>query len=359
MWFCESVNGYASVVKIDMLGNTSEYPLQPTLDAACDVLTPNPDKTLYFLQVALDGTISMGHISMSGQVSYLNLSESIESGSMVSGSDGNLWIVTSETQHIYRVTTSGVVTEYQNPDEYPPVAIEGPDGNVWFGQNCTYRRNDTTRTGKITPQGVITLYPLDCGSGLAAGEDGGIWYYADREMLRIDPATGTDTIYPTNVQTPHGNLWPGPDGNLYFLVWPATGSWHLQAYNVFTHKIDLYTLIPGTNVEGVRDVIAMGPDKNMWMANPNDNQALVVYLYREILTSPSSIQESVGQTVPMSAAEKHVGNAHLSATSNNLSIATVSGSDGSFMIYGVKSGTTTVTISDNLGNSLNVPVTVN
>lgn len=362
MWYCQIIsNSQSAVSRIDMSGNVTTFPLMlEQSDSSCNSLTSNPDGRLYFEQVAQNGSVEMGSISMSGKVAYLNLSAPIEQGQMVSGSDGNLWIVTFATAHVYCVTTTGKVTEYQNPGELDiQDVIEGPDGNVWFGQNYQNHR-DYALTGKITPTGVITLYPsIPHGNGLAAGADGGIWYFSTKAMERVDPATGLVTTYPTTFENPGGSLSPGPGDALYFVQPALKGDFHLQAFNVKTHQATLYSAIPGTDIEGISSTAVMGPDKNVWLANPNDDAALVVYLWREISTVPASVAVTVGQSAPMSASEKRVPDAILSAVSNDQTIATVSGGDGSFMIYGAKSGTTTITVSDNLGNSLSVPVTVN
>src|SRR4051812_28161853 len=52
----------------------------------------------------------------------------------------------------------------------------GPDGNLWFAE----RGGAGDAIGRITPQGVITTYPLDFSSGwpdkIVAGADGNLWF---------------------------------------------------------------------------------------------------------------------------------------------------------------------------------------
>jgi virginiamycin B lyase len=58
--------------------------------------------------------------------------------SITAGPDGNLWF-TEQVNQIGRITTSGVVTEFQIPsDSCTPNAITtGPDGNLWFTEVST------------------------------------------------------------------------------------------------------------------------------------------------------------------------------------------------------------------------------
>jgi uncharacterized protein YjdB len=56
--------------------------------------------------------------------------------------------------------------------------------------------------------------------------------------------------------------------------------------------------------------------------------------------------------------EKKSRQRSFTAVSNNQTIATVSGSGESFTVTGVAPGSTTITVSDLIGNSLDVAVTV-
>jgi hypothetical protein len=363
MWYCEQINDVPGISKITMSGRITSYSLEVLNEQSfCSELAPNPDRSIYFLQTTESGNLTvMGHIWSDGQISYLTLSAPVAYGPVVSGSDGNLWILAyqskNRSQYIYRVTPAGVVTAFDlGVNENFGEEIEGPDGNVWLGRGFAGREQPPPLTGKITPSGQITLYPNVGYFGLASGADGGVWYVSPKAMNRIDPATGAVTSYSTNVEQPLSVIYPGPGDDLYYIEPSISGDFHLRAFNVNSKTWTIYSSIPGTSVNGIADFAVEGVDHNVWLVNQT---SLEVYLWREISTAPSSIQVMVGQSVPMSASVKHVTNATLSAASNDEAIATVSGSNGSFMIRGIELGSTTLTVSDNLGNSLNVSVTVN
>jgi streptogramin lyase len=88
------------------------------------------------------------------------------------GSDGNLWFIEASTTNIGRITTSGTITEYSNPNLNQAAGITlGPDSNVWFSYE--------SGVGKITPIGAITLYPVNFTyfpAGIVTGPDGNLWF---------------------------------------------------------------------------------------------------------------------------------------------------------------------------------------
>ena len=142
---------------------------------------------------------------------------------------------------------------------------------------------------------------------------------------------------------------------MYFIQSSLHGDYHRRAYNVKKHVMDLYSAIPGTAGIGVPDLGVEGPDRNMWLGSG----PLYVYLWREISSVPASIEVQVGQSAPLAVSEKNTNQMQVSAISNDPSIATVSGSEPSFSVTGVSTGSTSITLSDPIGNILNVPVTVN
>ena len=96
---------------------------------------------------------------------------------ITAGSDGNLWFTESNTDRIGKITTAGVVTEYNiTVGAFPNDITAGPDGNLWFTEN------NTDWIGKINPTtGVITEYSSGITVGafpedITAGPDGNLWF---------------------------------------------------------------------------------------------------------------------------------------------------------------------------------------
>jgi hypothetical protein len=94
----------------------------------------------------------------------------------VAGPDGNLWFTEYNTNRIGKITTSGVITEYQVPTNYiftvtqPYHIIKGHGGDLWFTQY------GGSTIGRVTTNGVFTIFPTPTVGSfpieLATGPDG-------------------------------------------------------------------------------------------------------------------------------------------------------------------------------------------
>ena len=102
--------------------------------------------------------------------------------------------------------------------------------------------------------------------------------------------------------------------------------------------------------------MAVGPDSQIWVTCGRKVAVLIIHAIAPV---PTSIAVSVGGSAPLSVTEPKSFQKAFTVVSNNKSIATVSGSGTSFVVAGKAHGTTTLTASDAVGNSLDVPVTVN
>lgn len=119
------------------------------------------------------------------------------------GSDGNLWFTDSTSDKIKKITTNGLIAEYNvpTPGGHPGGITLGPDGNMWFAET------DGNKVGKITPSGVVTEYavvaPSELITGITLGPDGNLWFtgYATNEIVRITNFMDAPTVTPTNPNT--------------------------------------------------------------------------------------------------------------------------------------------------------------
>ena len=132
---------------------------------------------------------------------------------ITAGPDGNLWFTELQGNAIGRITPSGVVTVFPLPDpgnlpvgNAPTSIITGPDGNLWFTEG------GTTQIGRMTPSGDLTEYPIPAVQrpapyaglaggtpiGLAAGADGALWFglgFDFGDAVARITTTGTVTMY--------------------------------------------------------------------------------------------------------------------------------------------------------------------
>lgn len=129
---------------------------------------------------------------------------------VVTGPDGNLWMIEPNANAIARATTSGVIAEFRLAGGRSPMGlVVGSDGNLWFTEIGT---GDVAR---ITPAGVITEFPVPrrATGAIAAGPDGALWFGEGGGIGRIT-VQGSVTDFPTT-DVPH-SMVQGPDGALWF-----------------------------------------------------------------------------------------------------------------------------------------------
>ena len=134
------------------------------------------------------------------------------------GSDGNLWFTDSTNDKIKKITTNGLIVEYNvpTPGGHPGGITLGPDGNMWFAET------DGNKVGKITPSGVVTEYavvaPSELITGITLGPDGNLWFgelFGDKIGKMTTEGVVTEYGVPNPPASPV-DIITGPDGNLWF-----------------------------------------------------------------------------------------------------------------------------------------------
>lgn len=123
---------------------------------------------------------------------------------------------------IGKMAMDGSRTEYDLPASFGNIfdITMGPDGNAWFVGGTS----QLSYIGKITSNGITTLYPLTSSLGIgiyriAAGKDGNLWATLPNKDKIIRMAIdGSYSIYPLPVATykhePRG-IAAGKDGNMW------------------------------------------------------------------------------------------------------------------------------------------------
>src|SRR5262249_55150599 len=100
---------------------------------------------------------------------------------------------------------------------FPRGIAAGPDGNLWFAEGAA------NQIGRITPDGVITEFPIPTASsvpiGITAGPDGALWFTepGSNQIGRITVPPASDILTAANVAVigiPSGlgaaGLYPSP-----------------------------------------------------------------------------------------------------------------------------------------------------
>lgn len=185
------------------------------------------------------------------------------------GADGNLWfsIITpccdTPNFDIGRLTPSGEFTGFQVPTPNPEVdgITLGPDGNVWFAEL------NAGQLGNITPQGVVTEFPLparaDIGS-ITAGPDGNIWFtsFYPSFIGRMNMFGGVTEFTLADPSQSPGSIVAGPDGALWYTEGDSIG-------RITTAGDQTSFQVP--NVTYGVGGIGFGRDGNLWYTAGNEN----------------------------------------------------------------------------------------
>jgi virginiamycin B lyase len=141
---------------------------------------------------------------------------------------------TRDSATVPTAVSTGIVRAAQQTtanSREPYEVVAGPDGNLWF---TTIARCGYGPIGRVTPAGEFTFFNPPAnkfteGEGITAGADGNIWFIFGKGnsacpepqhygagIGRITP-TGVITLFPQPLKTwPNGGIATGPDGNLWF-----------------------------------------------------------------------------------------------------------------------------------------------
>jgi streptogramin lyase len=178
-----------------------------------------PKGDMWFTQ---PGSNQIAHITAKGVVTEITAPAN-GVNNIVEGSDGNLWFTQSSADRIGRMTPGGKVKLFKVGNEaYGPFDITtGSDGNLWF----SFRSPSTNAIGRITIQGVVTLFTSGLSPGdvavhdISDGPDGNVWFTEEfgNRIGKITPA-GVITEYSNGISANAGlvDITGGPDGNVWF-----------------------------------------------------------------------------------------------------------------------------------------------
>jgi virginiamycin B lyase len=208
-----------------VVGQVSEYELGA--GTRPQALVTGPDGNLWFAGVRnVSGgfTDVLGKVTPKGEVTEFVLgthSANVGLSDIVVGPDGNLWFTEGGRAKVGRITTGGLITEFELPQGAGSATAiaAGPDGNLWFTQS------GVPRLGRITIGGGVTEFPLGearefWGGDIASGPDGALWTTLPGAGAIARIATdGAETDFRLPEESPAGypnDIVLGPDAALWF-----------------------------------------------------------------------------------------------------------------------------------------------
>ncbi len=205
-------------------GTIAEFPL-PTPKAFPQWITEGPNGAVW-VSGGAGGTFNVYEVSPTGVVTEFPAPQAqSDLAGIATGADGNLWMaewtynLPSCSGDIVRMTPTGKAVVYPTIGYAPTHVTEGADGNVWFSSNAC--PNNPPALGRITPAGVVTEFPITTGSGggaygLTSGPDGDLWFTLGTTTGKMT-TQGVPTLYTGNAEGDvESEIATGPDGKLWY-----------------------------------------------------------------------------------------------------------------------------------------------
>ena len=198
---------------------------------------------------------------------------------ITAGPDGRMWFTENagDANKIGRVTTTGVMDEITLPTAFAgPIGITvGPDGNMWFtegGSSAAVGHMPPSATSSADIVEINVPTPGSSPFDITAGPDGKLWFteFASNsgKIGVLDPsATQTTDITEFSVDhtmlhaNPYG-IVSGPGGKLWFSTNGNATVGFITPPGAEVPTTDQYAL-PGSGND-----ITVGPDGNLWVAEP-------------------------------------------------------------------------------------------
>jgi virginiamycin B lyase len=204
-----------------------------------------------------------------------------------------LWLLETGVEKIAKVTTSGVVTEYDSGGTSFFGIIAGPDGNLWFpylyANSC-----GCSAIGRITTSGVISVFPTTTASSnpmdVAVGSDGNLWFTenAANQIGKMSAEGVMLAEYPVKTKNAYiSAITRGPDGNLWFLENTSYGA---VAKITTSGVVTEYK----AQMQGFQNGIVSGPDGAIWFAQGYPNTVVRVTTKGVVSTVPLTALNALG-----------------------------------------------------------------
>jgi len=184
---------------------------------------------------------------------------------IAAGADGGVWFTmpAGVAKQIGRVDpATGAITEFTTAPAAPAPKwlAAGPDGNLWFGDN------NTSALGRITPAGVVTVFPaagldLQTPRGIATGPNGNLFVVSagNDKVIEVRPdGTKAESIPIPTAGANAQAIEAGPDGNMWFTEFTDPGKVGRVNLNVTPRTITEFPA--GKSLLG----IGTGPGGDLW-----------------------------------------------------------------------------------------------
>jgi streptogramin lyase len=365
IWFVDQCTD--RVGRISMADETTTFSLHAPVAIAV-----GGDKNLWIL--THDTLVQQTIVKMTPSGSMTPFKIPCASGSTVNqigtGPDGNIWFTDSTAFLVGRMKLDGTSHCFPTAgsDTWGYQIGAGPDGNFWFLDG------PPNMISKITPSGILTEYPdpQGCTTVLKAG-DGNLYCGSPNGIFRVSTSDGTETLVAPQSANYLATSGTGGGARLYYSC-PGDGRTICNSppaavyprqtnYQLFTLRLanGLWKADSLPLDQPVARNVAVGPDGNLWYfwySSPNRG-GIGVDVLRDLSVSPTSVNIGVGQSQTIIAFERGRPTGPLNASTSNPAVATVSpGSGDTFIVTAQGIGSATIRIADSRHNFVRVSVAV-
>lgn len=364
-----------SIAKVTEDGAFTIYPI-PANDPVPEGITAGTDGNLWFTAC---NTRGIWKVTTSGVFTEypLNISINCSAGDIVRGPGGALWFLSRSPLGVGRISTSGVFRfiPLSPPEFVEPWGIAAAGDGQGSAQNLWVTDVATQLISQITPQGVVAQFgpttypPREIIPNACCVQNGHDFWFVE-ESGSDDGTPGTRGFGPcTNMKSCEFTIGPGASPLGIALGWAQTDVdvtdargilWSCQYYNGPPECSE--HVMPPIFGGAPSTSVTMGPDGNEWFTSSGN---IGVYVTHVMRASPSSITfAGVGQTQDVALTESYGGGKKTAMTGNaKIATARVLSVNKQLeqtivSVTAVGPGSTNVTISDSRLNSLIVPVTV-
>ncbi len=244
--FGYSNGAWDELVKIDGQGN--ETPIKISGGMGCsayETITPNPDGNVYAIET-LDGNTgsqAVAQVTPQGGVIEFSLPYTDCSIGMVSGSDGNLWIM--HDSGFGRMTTAGQYTEFGGVgssgfgvETQDDRIVRGPDKNLWAEGRVNQNLTNVLIRISVTDGSQTTFALPNDAAGLVEGPGGTLFMMGTGQVYQVN-MDGSVTSYPLNAARSGILMHLATRGRLFWTKHNA-----VVLYGTGSHKIERRVAMP-------------------------------------------------------------------------------------------------------------------
>jgi streptogramin lyase len=348
MWYTDYSG--LQLVRMNMQGSTKRFPLTSYNPTSMAV---GSDNKFYLGDINLATIEVVTQSGVETKVATPSTDKIGYAGSMTLGPDGNVWF--TEYSHVGKITPGDVVTEYLYSDattnNYLGSITTGPDGNLWATEYFN------SQVDKITPgTGAMTTFALGCNPTQITSAGGMLYINCGSNIAQVTTAGAVTLFFNGFGFSGSGKaMTVGPDGNPWF----CTGTQStIGEFNVSSGSMSFFLPPNNFGSSTTCNSLTAGPDGNIWAVD-SSARSINVYILNVIGVSPTTLTfTGTGQNQTITVTEP--GTSAWTATSSNTGVATVAqGSPAShFTVTSVAAGTCKIIVTDAIGNSFAVHVTV-